>query len=316
MGCTGNDTLVATVIAVPGVNLGRDTMLCSGNSMVLSGGTGSAYQWSTGDTTASVTVSAAGTYILKISNASCSSGDTVVVGIAPVPVVNLGPDTAFCAGNTFLLDALNPGAAYLWSTGSNTQTIVVNSTQKVWVRVRNVFGCSASDTTYVTVNPFPVAAFTIDSSNSPVMVFSNHSLNAANYLWDFGDQDTSSVPGPVHAYGVSGTYVVKLLAVNACGADSMAHTIRVIRSGVNNAVSEDHVSIYPNPATDVVHIRLEGILKTDLELYDMSSRRICVPVQPATGGFIINTGSLSGGTYTLLIRQNNAIVTRKLVIVK
>ena len=59
----------------------------------------------------------------------------------PVPpttktlTVNLGADRILPEGDSIVLDAGNPGSAYLWSTGAVSQTIVADTTGNYWVRV-------------------------------------------------------------------------------------------------------------------------------------------------------------------------------------
>jgi len=49
--------------------------------------------------------------------------------------VNLGADRILPEGDSVILDAGNPGSAYLWSTGAVTQSIMVDTTGKYWVKV-------------------------------------------------------------------------------------------------------------------------------------------------------------------------------------
>jgi len=54
------------------------------------------------------------------------------------------------------------------------------------------------------------------------VVFENTSNNAANFHWDFGDGDTSSLFNPTHTYTSYGTFNVKLIADGGtCGIDSI-----------------------------------------------------------------------------------------------
>jgi hypothetical protein len=73
----------------------------------------------------------------------------------PPPTVDLGPDIFICVGYTTMLDAGNPGATYLWSTGATSQTITVSTTGTYSVVVSNAGG-SGSDAVDVTVmDPCP-----------------------------------------------------------------------------------------------------------------------------------------------------------------
>ena len=75
--------------------------------------------------------------------------DPLEVSVHPIPVVFLGEDTAILITQTLLLDAGNPGASYLWSTGATTQTIEVsfsgNWMETYWALVNN-YNCMSSDT--------------------------------------------------------------------------------------------------------------------------------------------------------------------------
>lgn len=73
-----------------------------------------------------------------------------------LPTVDLGPNDTICANHYIILDAGNPGATYLWSTGETTQTIQVDSTgvglgeKEIWVEVTDGFTCANSDTISLT----------------------------------------------------------------------------------------------------------------------------------------------------------------------
>jgi len=60
------------------------------------------------------------------------------MGLFAQPIVELGPDTVACG--SILLDAGNPGATYLWSTGDNTQTVLISQSDTIWVDVTDGSG--------------------------------------------------------------------------------------------------------------------------------------------------------------------------------
>ena len=116
------------------------------------------YVWSTGDTTRVIKVAptTTTTYTVTVDNGNCTSVDSSVVTVIPLPVVFLGNDTTIKWSWSLTLDAGNPGADWLWSTGATTQmetfdsTNLQNSTANtVWVEVTEN-GCSASDTIVIT----------------------------------------------------------------------------------------------------------------------------------------------------------------------
>jgi len=85
---------------------------------------------------------------------ACGDGEmseALEVMVNPLPIVDLGEDMEVCANETVLLDAGNPGATYLWSTGETTQTITVDTTGvgigmvEYWVEVTDINGCLNTD---------------------------------------------------------------------------------------------------------------------------------------------------------------------------
>jgi len=118
------------------------------------------YLWNFGDGSAKDTATApAHTYstpgtftvsLLALDSASCKIADSahLVVHVLPLPVVNLGTDTTACGAFNLLLNAGNPGAQYLWSTGNTSQTLQITSVGSYWVKVS--YGkCAAYDTLLV-----------------------------------------------------------------------------------------------------------------------------------------------------------------------
>jgi len=110
------------------VNLGPDTTICQGGSLVLTAGNLStnAYSWSTGATTSSITVTQPGTYSVAITNGTCFSNDQIVIstfGGSSLPL-SLGNDTSICG-----LANLTLGGGFFLSPQNDSLTIVYDATQ-------------------------------------------------------------------------------------------------------------------------------------------------------------------------------------------
>jgi gliding motility-associated-like protein len=79
-------------------------------------------------------------------------------------------------------------------------------------------GCKDSLTIarYVHIKP-PIARFIVNPVNCTLKFsrqFSDQSIGATSWFWDFGDGATSTQPNPVHAYSKAGSYIVKLTVKN------------------------------------------------------------------------------------------------------
>ncbi|MDO8971555.1 MAG: T9SS type A sorting domain-containing protein, partial [Saprospiraceae bacterium] len=92
------------------------------------------------------------TQLFTLTNAvGCDSVVTVVVASNPLPVVELGPDSLICQGQTLTISAGNTGSQYNWSNGASTQSITVGTENVYEVTVTNGFGCTATDDILVEV---------------------------------------------------------------------------------------------------------------------------------------------------------------------
>ncbi|MEM1323014.1 MAG: PKD domain-containing protein [Bacteroidota bacterium] len=79
----------------------------------------------------------------------------------------------------------------------------------------NQYGCRDTSIADLSIFPSPVADFELDNQQgcSPVEVsFTNNSIDANLFHWDFGDGTTSSDPNPTHVFDSAGWHAVKLVA--------------------------------------------------------------------------------------------------------
>ena len=73
----------------------------------------------------------------------------------------------------------------------------------------------------------PTARFTyvVDTDNGLIVTFTNASLDADTYSWDFGDSESSTEMSPSHTYAADGEYTVTLTATNSGGSTSASETL-------------------------------------------------------------------------------------------
>src|SRR5574337_1482554 len=145
----------------------------------------------------------------------CPATDVVQVSVLAPPVVNLGPDVTQCGG-TVTLDAGNPGAAYLWSTGEGTQQITVSQSGNISVTVQTPNGCINGDNVNVTINPVPTVSLGNDTTSCGNSVPLNAGSGFSGYAWSTGGTaQTESVTS-------SDTVSVVVTDANGCTASDTA----------------------------------------------------------------------------------------------
>ncbi len=129
-------------------------------------------------------------------------------------------------------------------------------------------------TGYITVEDVPEAGFTV-LSDDLTATFTNTSQNADSWLWNFGDDETSTESDPVHTYQFAGAYLVTLVATNECGSDTTTQEIDII-SGTNEHGYLSSLRLYPNPGDGLFTLDMEGGPSEWLEisLFDLPGSRI------------------------------------------
>ncbi len=168
-GCTDLDSVFVDVFAVIAAG---DTTVCFGDSAQLSvSPTGTSISWTPSAYLNDATIAnplasppvTTTFYVLVDNGTGCTSTDSVVVTVQPLPVADAGGDVQICDGNSAQLLATG-GVTYLWnpSTGLSDTTIAnpiatPAGTTTYVVIVSDQIGCSSSDTVTVTINPLPPA---------------------------------------------------------------------------------------------------------------------------------------------------------------
>ncbi len=90
--CFSTDTIDVKIIILPSYDLGNDTSLCEGNSLILNTiDQYDSYLWNTGETTQSITVSKPGEYSVQTIKSGCIKND--VINILPCPCNIWAPNT-------------------------------------------------------------------------------------------------------------------------------------------------------------------------------------------------------------------------------
>ncbi|MCB9232300.1 MAG: gliding motility-associated C-terminal domain-containing protein [Bacteroidia bacterium] len=202
---------------------------CQGDSAQLVANPGFAqYLWSMGDTTSSIWVSSAGTFVLTVFDSlGCAAIDTGYAFSYGAPNFSLGPDLEDCPSTQFDLTAPLGAYTYLWSTGDTVFTIRVDQEGTYYLEVTNVFGCTGIDSVEVTLLPTPSPDLGGDSliCQGKVRVI-DAGAGYSSYFWSDG-QTTRSV-----VVTTTGSVSVVVLDSNGClGSSNTVKTTVVPRPG-------------------------------------------------------------------------------------
>jgi len=214
------DTLNVQFFTAPVAKV-SNAAFCIGGSVTLDASQPQAtqYEWNTGDTTATLTVSQTGWYFVDITSRCRTIRDSAFVEVhQPLPAIDLGADTIFCEG-TLLLDAGSfPTAEYRWQDGLRSQTYLVSSSGTYSVRLTNACG-TVRDTIVVLITGPPKAVLGTSVEYCASNFFYLNAQNpGSRYQWNTGDTTQSVLVTQPGQYWVTIT--------NDCG--TLTDTVQVI----------------------------------------------------------------------------------------
>lgn len=133
------------------------------------------------------------------------------------------------------------------------------------------------------------------------------------YSWTFGDGGTSSWNSPSHTYTSNGTYNICLKVIGYANnqsicVDSICKQINVTSVGIED-IAKRTLNLYPNPASQKVHIELpshEPLL--DLKVFDVTGRRVLyLPIKGFTNNTLdLDISQYTNGLYIIQVNTNTS----------
>ncbi|MEO8149104.1 MAG: T9SS type A sorting domain-containing protein [Bacteroidia bacterium] len=322
-GCSSSCTKALTVNALPACSISGKSVICSGESTQECAPAGlSSYLWSTGSTTQCITISAAGTYTVTVTNASgCTSSCTKVVTSSAAPACSFTwtgttcPCALFCA---------TPGmSGYLWNTGATTQCIEICTTTDITVTVTNSGGCTSSCSLKIIAQPLPTCLITGNSTvcsgcSTPWCAPSGMSA----YLWNTGaTTQCINVSTP-------GSYTVTITNSNGCSSScskalSIARMANFYGTGQNNGAGIESTA-YPNPfnsITTIEFMRSDKAAHATIEIYTLSGTKVTTVFDGDIEAQVkyqasFNAKDLADGIYMYRLITGDYVINEKLILIR
>lgn len=238
LGCDiiSEDNVVVTVLPLPNLNAGNDVDICRGSEIILTATGADNFQWSTGETTASITVSPDETTIYTVTsdNGNCSITDEVIVNVSnDIPQVTASNDVEICQGESVTLSAEGIGT-FTWSNDKigNTITVSPSQTTTYTVKATNPCGIDAEDTVTVTVSNLPKvnagSDVTITNGEGTILT----ATGDGNFVWSTGQTGASITVNPQ----ITTTYTVIATSDTGCtNEDSVKVTVQTDSSDTGNS---------------------------------------------------------------------------------
>lgn len=215
-GCSGTDNFALSVNALPTPNITGDADICAGQSSTLNAGAGyTAYAWSSGQTTAQITLNASDTVSVTVTDANgCMASDNFILEVNTNPTPSITGNLSFCSGSNTLLNAGSGYASYAWSNGDMTATSSISMPGSQSVTVTDANGCTGSASVNVQelTELMPTIAGTLSFCTGTSTTLTA-APGYASYMW------SNSMSGPTITVTAPGTYTVSVTDAGGCSGD-------------------------------------------------------------------------------------------------
>ncbi|MCW3126480.1 MAG: hypothetical protein JWO03_2138 [Bacteroidetes bacterium] len=215
LGCTATATGIITVNALPAPSA-TNADLCPGGTATITASGGSIYTWSSGETTASITKSVAGTYTVTATNmGSCTATASGTITAVANPTAS-ATNGVTCSGVPAVITA-SGGTGYLWSTTETTASISVTTIGTYTVTVSNASGCTATASSSVTAAALPTPGITNPTPTRCVGQSATLTgTGGVSYTWSTGALTASITQSPASTT----TYTVTVRNAGGCSASA------------------------------------------------------------------------------------------------
>lgn len=309
-GCSLNsNSITITVTPYPTITV-NSGVICPGQSFTINPSGANTYTIQ--GATSVITPSVTSTYTVIGSNTlGCVSQSpaTSTITVAPTPTITVNSG-AICKGNSFTM--IPSGAiSYTYSGGTAVVSPTTNTTYTV--SGANAEGCTTNAVAVVTVNPLPnVTLGSIQSplclNNSTVQLIGNPAGGVYSGTGVIGTSFNPAVAG-------AGTFTINYnyTDANTCSA-SASQSVDVSLCTGTLELSNESVSIYPNPASNMINVKMNTILinNATLELYDATGKLITQ--QKVVNDYSsLNLNGLANGIYTVRIITDNEQIIKRIV---
>jgi gliding motility-associated-like protein len=191
--------------------------LCPGETITLTATGGTGYLWNTFSTASSISVSAAGTYTVGITDGCYNEIlSSVVTNTGTLPVVSVSGDLDICTGESTTITASGTGT-FTWSNSTSGSTFTTSTAGTYTVTATNVCGSSVETFTISNLGSAPTVS---TSGNLTICGGQSTTITASgtgNFIWS----DLST--GTTFTTSTAGNYFVA--TSNVCGQDTAFFTI-------------------------------------------------------------------------------------------
>jgi hypothetical protein len=296
----------------------NQTIVCTGDPIVLTASGASGYNWTNGPATPAYTVNPTGPAIYTVTGSHsanvCTTTGTIEVD-AIVPAVIAPTNTSVCAGSTVTL--VSGGATtYSWNGFSSGPLYVVQpASTNIYTLVANTqsgqVSCPVTFTAMVTVNPLPT--ITVVPTRPQMCKFETNTLTASGGVqYDWGSASTAT--GSSVTLTLSATSVFTIMGTDANGCSKVqSYQVSVSNcTGLSERTTSKVVSVFPNPNNG--EFVIAGEIGMEISLLTVTGQLVQTIKLEKLNNYKVNISNLPSGVYFVTGRQGENTINQKIIV--
>lgn len=247
-----------------------------------------------------------GTFTMSLGGNCCYGATDCVIE------VGAGQDADICVGDSVQLKgsgALN----YSWtpnialSDAEIAEPYASPTTTTTYILFgTDADGCGGTDTVTIFVNPLPTV--TVTPSGTGTLT----ATGGGTYQWYFMGEIIDGATNAVYEATENGYYSVEVTSDAGCVTLSEEVLMQPVGITTNSYINQ-FVTLFPNPATDVININTNSIIIIDeLIIYNVSGQAVKTISNGNSNQ--INVEMLPAGLYTIKLITNKGLITKQIIL--
>jgi len=320
LGCTlvsDTVTIVIDSLFIPLINLKSAAILCPDSAILFTTSSGN-LQWYlndnaiTGQADSSITITQPGNYSIRKQSPTGCFVNSAVFNVPlntnnQIPVIEASGSLNLCNGSILTLSSTSETGNFWFKNGNiisqNAGPAYIVSDSGVYtLRINYILGCSPlSLPVSVSLLSIPTPSIRL---NNGTLVSSEGSGNQ----WFLNNSPIQNATDSTLKPLVSGTYSVQVTE-DSCQS---ARSLEFKYNGNSNSL-DSLVTINPNPFSDKIYILNNSSGSLRIQLYNLLGQQIAT-LSVFIGIYEMQTGSLSPGTYFILITDKNGNKISKIMV--